>query len=66
MLNIYHPPAHYSFHLSLSAWFQLLRLSQLQYSSAHLQFPIPDVVITIGTTPIIGPFIFRVLGFLIL
>ena len=36
------------------------RLSQLQQSLVPLHFQFPDVVITMGVTPIIGSFIFRV------
>ena len=66
MLNVYHSPAHLilSFHLSLSLQCQLQRLSQLLQSLAPLQFPFPLVVSNTDANPIIGPFIFRVLGFL--
>ena len=66
MLNVYHSPAHLflSFHLSLPAQHHLQRLSQLQQSPFPLYFPFQMWLSLLMLHPIIGPFIFRVLGFL--
>ena len=60
MLCIYHSPTQLfsHFHFSISSLHQLKQLANLQQS------PLPDVVIATDATPLIGPFIFRDLGYL--
>ena len=65
MLNVYHSPVqlYLSLHLSLAAQCQLHSLPQLQQNPVPSWFPLPDVAITSNAKPIIGPSIFRVMGF---
>ena len=53
ILHVYHSPTHLfsQVHFSLSLLCQLEWLSQMQQSPVPLQFPLPDVVITIDATP---------------
>ena len=39
------------------------KLAHLQQSPVPLQFPLPDVITANDATPLIGPFIFRDLGY---
>ena len=66
MLSVYHSPTHLFSHVyfSPSSLRQLEWLAKLQQSPVPLQFLLPDVVIATDATPILGPFIFRDLGYL--
>ena len=66
MLSVDHSPRQLfsCVHFSLSSLHQLEQLSTLQQSPVPLQFPLTDVVIATDATALIGPFIFRVLGYL--
>ena len=51
-------------HFSLFSLCELEQLAHLQQSPVPLQFPLPDVSLLLMAPPIIGPFIFRDLGYL--
>ena len=65
ILDVYNSPAllFLYFNLSLPVWCQLQWLSELQQCPVPFWFSLPDTVIATDSNPIIGPFIFRVLGF---